>query len=215
VNNQNGYQNNAGAVGKYDPAAAKTLLDAAGWVQGSGQYRTKAGKTLELKLVIPDGVHVSSNEGLLMQHFPRGGRHQAGHQRGELKTTSSTSTSTPGQFDMTVFSWIGNDFPGLVERRRSTRTRRARTSSRTSPAPGSSAIDTMLTTAQTDLNPAQAIKGRQRRRTRRSGRRRASSRSTSAPTSSPRSPTWPTSVPSASRTPSTRTSASPAKRHAR
>jgi len=34
---------------KYDPAAAKQLLDSAGWVMGSDNYRHKGGKTLELR----------------------------------------------------------------------------------------------------------------------------------------------------------------------
>jgi len=34
---------------KYDPAAAKQLLDSAGWVMGSDGYRHKGGKTLELR----------------------------------------------------------------------------------------------------------------------------------------------------------------------
>jgi len=156
VNNQNGYQDNSGAVGKYDPTAAKQLLDAAGWAQGSGQYRTKAGKTLELKLVIPDGVQVSSNEGLLLQHFLA-----AVGVKLDIDAVNSDDFFdkyvNPGQFDLTVFSWIGNAFPvssnaSIYQNPQGTNIFQnfARV--------GSSAVDTMLTTAQADLDPAKAIK---------------------------------------------------------
>lgn len=36
----------------YDPDAAATLLDEAGWKKGSGDYRTKAGKPLEIELIV-------------------------------------------------------------------------------------------------------------------------------------------------------------------
>jgi peptide/nickel transport system substrate-binding protein len=156
VNNQNGYQDNSGAVGKYDPAAAKQLLDAAGWTQGSGQFRTKGGKTLELKLVIPDGVAVSANEGTLMQNF-------LGQVGVKLDIDAVNSDDffdkyvNPGQFDLTVFSWLGNDFPvssnaSIYQNPQGTNIFQnfARV--------GSSQLDALLTKAQTDLDPAQAIK---------------------------------------------------------
>lgn len=156
VNNQTGYQDNAAAVGKYDPTAAKTLLDAAGWAQGSGQYRTKDGKTLELKLVIPDGVPVSANEGTLMQHFLA----QVGI---KLDVTPVNSDDffdkyvIPGQYDLTVFSWLGNQFPvsssaSIYQNPQGTNIFQNYAQA------GSAAIDAMLTKAQSDLNPAQTIK---------------------------------------------------------
>jgi peptide/nickel transport system substrate-binding protein len=155
VNNQNGYQDNAGAVGKYDPAAAKQLLDAAGWVQGSGQYRTKDGKTLELKLVIPDGVKVSSNEGTLMQNFLS----KVGIKL-DINAVNSDDFFdkyiNPGQFDMTVFSWIGTPFvssnTSIYQNPQGTNIFQnfARA--------GSPAIDSLLNKMTTDLDPTQAIK---------------------------------------------------------
>ena len=44
VNTQEGYQDNAGELGKYDPDKAKELLDQAGWKM-NGAYRAKGGKT--------------------------------------------------------------------------------------------------------------------------------------------------------------------------
>ncbi len=155
VNNQNGYQDNAAAVGKYDPAAAKALLDSAGWVQGSGQYRTKNGKTLEVKLVIPDGVPVSANEGTLMQNFLA----KVGIKL-DIDAVNSDDFFdkyvNPGQFDLTVFSWIGNDFPvssnaSIYQNPQGTNIFQnyARV--------GSATLDAALTKAQTDLDPKQAL----------------------------------------------------------
>ncbi len=56
VNTQAGYKANAGTVGQYDPEKAKQMLDAAGWKMGSGGFRTKGGKTLDLRFVIPVGI---------------------------------------------------------------------------------------------------------------------------------------------------------------
>jgi glutathione transport system substrate-binding protein len=155
VNNQNGYVDNSAAVGKYDPNAAKQLLDQAGWAQGSSQYRTKDGKTLELKLVIPDGVPVSANEGTLMQHFLA-----AVGIKLDIDAVNSDDFFdkyvNPGQFDMTVFSWIGGDFPvsgnaSIYQNPQGTNIFQnfARV--------GSASLDSLLTKAQSDLDPKQAI----------------------------------------------------------
>ncbi|MEE1785873.1 ABC transporter family substrate-binding protein [Streptomyces sp. SP17BM10] len=53
--NQAGYQDNSGDWAKFDLAAAKKLLDDAGWKEaGSGQPRTKDGQSLELHFVFND-----------------------------------------------------------------------------------------------------------------------------------------------------------------
>jgi peptide/nickel transport system substrate-binding protein len=50
---QKGYVDNLTESGyKYDPAAAEALLDQAGWKKGSGDYRTKDGKTLTLDYAV-------------------------------------------------------------------------------------------------------------------------------------------------------------------
>ncbi|MBS2963317.1 ABC transporter family substrate-binding protein [Actinocrinis puniceicyclus] len=155
VNNQNGYQDNAGTVGKYDPTAAKALLQQDGWTQGSGQYLTKNGKPLELKIVIPDGVKVSANEATLIQHFLA----QVGIKL-DIDAVNSDDFFdkyvNPGQFDLTVFSWIGNDFPvssnaSIYQNPQGTNIFQnfARV--------GSAGLDAMLTKAQADLDPKQAI----------------------------------------------------------
>lgn len=156
VNNQKGYQDNAGTVGQYNPTAAKQLLDAAGWVQGSGQFRTKAGKTLELKLVVPDGVQISLNEGQLMQKFLA----QVGI---KLDIDSVNSDDffdkylNPGQFDLTVFAWIGNAFP-VSSNASIYQNPQGANFFQNYARVGSPAVDGMLTKAQGDLDAAQVIK---------------------------------------------------------
>ena len=51
--NQNGYQDNSGDLGKFNPDKAKQLLDAAGWKSADGgKTRTKDGQPLKLRYVI-------------------------------------------------------------------------------------------------------------------------------------------------------------------
>lgn len=53
--NQKGYRDNSGVYGKFDPAAAGKLLDAAGWKDnGAGKPRTKAGAPLKLDYVLSE-----------------------------------------------------------------------------------------------------------------------------------------------------------------
>ncbi|WP_353944626.1 ABC transporter family substrate-binding protein [Streptomyces sp. HUAS MG91] len=54
--NQEGYRNNSGEYGKYDPDKAGKLLDAAGWKSaGEGKPRTKGGKQLALEYTLSAG----------------------------------------------------------------------------------------------------------------------------------------------------------------
>ncbi|MFJ9608166.1 ABC transporter family substrate-binding protein [Kitasatospora sp. NPDC101176] len=55
--NQAGYQDNSGEWARFDLAAARKLLDEAGWKDaGSGQPRTRDGKPLELHWVVNDAT---------------------------------------------------------------------------------------------------------------------------------------------------------------
>ncbi|MFF4382445.1 ABC transporter family substrate-binding protein [Kitasatospora sp. NPDC001547] len=55
--NQTGYQDTSGEWARFDLAAAKKLLDEAGWKEaGSGQPRTKDGRPLELHWVLNDST---------------------------------------------------------------------------------------------------------------------------------------------------------------
>lgn len=107
--NQEGYRDNSSEVGTYNPERARQLLDEAGW-RLDGDVRRKDGKPLEITAVIPSAVNVSKQETELMQNMLA----QVG-----IKLIISTVPSPdffekyirPGQFDVTVFSWIGTSYP--------------------------------------------------------------------------------------------------------
>jgi peptide/nickel transport system substrate-binding protein len=109
VNTQNGYQDNSGEYGRFDPAKAKSMLDAAGWKQ-SGAFRTKGGTTLKLRFVIPGNIAVSRQEAQLVQSMLGDVGIQV-----EVQTVPVDDLFTKyiniGSFDLTPFSWIGNPFP--------------------------------------------------------------------------------------------------------
>ena len=109
MRNQKGYKDNSGEVGKYDPGRAAQLLDEAGW-KLVGNMRQKDGRVLEINCVIPSAVATSRQESELIQNMLG----QVG-----VKLTINTVPSPdffekyvrPGQFDFTIFSWIGTPFP--------------------------------------------------------------------------------------------------------
>ena len=109
MRNQTGYHDNSGEVGKYDPTRAAQLLDEAGW-KLDGKVRKKDGRTLEINCVIPAAVATSRQESELIQNMLG----QVG-----AKLTINTVPSPdffekyirPGQFDFTVFSWLGTPYP--------------------------------------------------------------------------------------------------------
>jgi peptide/nickel transport system substrate-binding protein len=65
---QEGYKDTAGKFGKYDPAAAGKLLDAAGWKSaGEGKPRTKGGKKLTVNFVMSAGTSQTGVQSMLKQ----------------------------------------------------------------------------------------------------------------------------------------------------
>jgi peptide/nickel transport system substrate-binding protein len=107
--NQNGYQPNAGEIGTFNQTKAKQLLDTAGW-KLEGAVRKKDGKPLEINFVIPTNVATSKQEAELIQNMLG--------QIGVTVKINSVPTAdffdkyvTPGQFDFTVFSWLGTQYP--------------------------------------------------------------------------------------------------------
>jgi peptide/nickel transport system substrate-binding protein len=109
MRNHTGYQDNSGDVGTYNPTRAAQLLDEAGW-KLEGTVRKKDGRTLDINCVIPAAVATSRQESELMQNMLG----QVG-----VKLTINTVPSPdffekyvrPGQFDVTLFSWIGTPYP--------------------------------------------------------------------------------------------------------
>jgi peptide/nickel transport system substrate-binding protein len=109
--NQVGYQNNAGQLGTYNPTVAGQMLDAAGWTDDPTTHtRTKAGKPLDLSMVVPAGVALSLNEAQIVT---------AQLAKIDVKVaikqvpadTLFNKYVDPGNYDLTVFSWLGNSFP--------------------------------------------------------------------------------------------------------
>jgi peptide/nickel transport system substrate-binding protein len=107
--NQNGYKDNSGDVGTFNPERARQLLDQAGWTQ-SGTFRRKGGKELDLRFVIPANVAASKQESELVQGMLE-----------DIGVNVKIDTVplddffdkyiTPGNFDLTVFAWLGTPFP--------------------------------------------------------------------------------------------------------
>jgi peptide/nickel transport system substrate-binding protein len=107
--NQGGYRDNSGEVGTYNPVKARQLLDEAGW-KLDGNLRKKDGKPLEITAVIPTAVATSKQETELMLNMLS----QVGVRLIISVVPSPDFFSkyiTPGQFDFTVFSWMGTPYP--------------------------------------------------------------------------------------------------------
>ena len=111
MRNQTGYQDNAGDLSKPDVKAANDQLQKAGWTRtGDTGTRTKDGKPLEIRFVIPSGVATSAQESQLVQ-----GMLEKIGVKVNIQTVPTDGFFdkyvTPGNFDLTVFSWIGTQFP--------------------------------------------------------------------------------------------------------
>jgi peptide/nickel transport system substrate-binding protein len=110
MRNQEGYQDNAGDLSEPDIEAANAQLDEAGWTREGDGTRTKDGQELSIRFVIPSGVATSAQEGQLVQSM-----------LAEVGAAVQIETVDVDQFfenyiligdyDMTVFSWIGTPFP--------------------------------------------------------------------------------------------------------
>lgn len=107
---QKGYADAAGELAKPDVDRASDLLDRAGWTPGDGGTRTKDGDSLTVRMVIPTGVAVSDQEAKVIQSMA--------DQIGVKVDINSVDPNeffksyvNVGNFDITVFSWLGTPFP--------------------------------------------------------------------------------------------------------
>jgi peptide/nickel transport system substrate-binding protein len=110
MRNQEGYQDNAGELSEPDVEAANAELDEAGWTREGDGTRTKDGQELSIRFVIPSGVATSAQEGQLVQSMLA--------EVGAAVQIETVDTDQffenyilIGDYDMTVFSWIGTPFP--------------------------------------------------------------------------------------------------------
>ncbi|GGK99798.1 hypothetical protein Sme01_37750 [Sphaerisporangium melleum] len=158
MNTQVGYQDNAGDLGRYDPAKAERLLDAAGWHRAS-PTRRKDGKRLTLRFVIPSGLPLSKSEAELAQAMLR--------RIGVTVTVQSVPSDDfiskyviPGNFDIAPFSYIGTPFPiSSSYGTYADHTRGADGNMRWNAnfgRSGSPQIDAAMRKASSDLNPVRA-----------------------------------------------------------
>lgn len=141
VNTQHGYQDNSSVLGGYDPIRAKQLLDEAGW-RPHGKYRSKAGRTLALRFVIPSGVPVSKREGELTRALLE--RIGVRLDIRPIPADEALDTYvTQGNFDIVPFSWLGTSFPVSPMRAVFARPRNGRVRQNYSRT-GTAAIDTAM-----------------------------------------------------------------------
>jgi peptide/nickel transport system substrate-binding protein len=110
MRNQKGYQDNSGDLSKPDLDAANKQLDDAGWTRQGEGTRTKDGKPLSIRFVIPSGVATSAQESQLVQGMLKKIGVDVQIQTVPTDDFFETYVNT-GDFDLTVFSWIGTPFP--------------------------------------------------------------------------------------------------------
>ncbi|MFC4532037.1 ABC transporter family substrate-binding protein [Sphaerisporangium dianthi] len=158
MDTQVGYQDNSGELGRYDPAKAERLLDAAGWHRAS-PTRRRAGKELALRFVIPSGLQLSKSEAQLAQAMLR--------RIGVTVTIQSVPSDDffgkyviPGNFDIAPFSYIGTPFPvsnsyGIYADKVKGSDGKARWNANFGRS-GSPEIDAAMRKASSDLNPVRA-----------------------------------------------------------
>ncbi|MDQ1568062.1 MAG: glutathione transport system substrate-binding protein, partial [Actinomycetota bacterium] len=107
--NQKGYKDNAGILSKPDVEGAKKLLDEAGWTV-QGDTRKKDGKELAIRFVIPTQVASSQQEASLIFNMLKAINVKVNIDAVPSDDFFDKYIST-GNFDFTVFSWIGTPFP--------------------------------------------------------------------------------------------------------
>jgi peptide/nickel transport system substrate-binding protein len=105
---QAGYQDNSAGYGNFDPAAAKKLLDNAGWRDhGAGKARTKNGQSLKLSYVISSSTVTDTAEIILNMLG------QVGIQVSIDKVPDNDYFEkyvNTGKFDLTVFRQVDQVF---------------------------------------------------------------------------------------------------------
>jgi peptide/nickel transport system substrate-binding protein len=156
MTNQEGYQDNSGDLGRYDPERVRVLLDDAGWLL-DGAVRAKDSNELVLRYVIrPQDRQVAELvQGMLrevgvevrIEEVPAGDFFE--------------QYIGPGNFDLTTFAWFGGPFPisaassiyaspkSGADRRLDVQLNYARI--------GSPQLDRLLNQATAEFDPARAI----------------------------------------------------------
>ncbi|HSH22818.1 MAG TPA: ABC transporter substrate-binding protein, partial [Acidimicrobiales bacterium] len=109
MKNQQGYQDNTGDLGTHDPERAEALLDEAGWTR-AGEVRARDNKELAIRFVIPSQVATAEQVAELVQ-----GMLARVGMRVDIEAVPAGDFFeryiSPGNFDITAFSWLGTVFP--------------------------------------------------------------------------------------------------------
>ena len=106
---QRGYQDNAGILSSPDVNGARNVLDDAGW-KLEDNIRKKDGKPLEVRFVVPNGVASSNQVAELVRAMLDG----IGVRVDVMPVPTQDFFKqyiNPGNFDLTVFSFLGKPFP--------------------------------------------------------------------------------------------------------
>jgi peptide/nickel transport system substrate-binding protein len=109
MDNQRGYRDNAGVLSAPDANGARKTLDDAGW-KLEGDVRKKEGRPLALRFVVPNGV-ASSNQ---VAELVRAMLERVGVRVDVLSVPTQEffrQYILPGNFELTVFSFLGKPFP--------------------------------------------------------------------------------------------------------
>ena len=108
MTNQEGYQDNAGDLGTPDPDAAKKLLEDAGYTM-EGDVYTKDGKAIEITYVYNDGSKTNEAVVPVVQEALKAVGITMNVQK-VPPTDLFSKYVIPGEFDLTLFGWVGNPF---------------------------------------------------------------------------------------------------------
>jgi peptide/nickel transport system substrate-binding protein len=109
VQGQRGYQDNSQVVA-YNPAEASRMLDQLGWTRQGQGVRSKNGKQLVIRDVIPTQTSVTDQESRQVQQSLA----EIGVKVDIAPVPLADFFSKhliPGNFDITHFSWIGSVYP--------------------------------------------------------------------------------------------------------
>lgn len=112
MTNQEGYQDNAGDLGSYDPEAAKKLLEDAGYtLEGEGEslVASKDGTPIEITYVYNDGSKTNEAVVPVVQEQLKAVGITMKVQK-VPPTDLFSKYVIPGEFDLTLFGWVGDPF---------------------------------------------------------------------------------------------------------
>ncbi|MGH4025431.1 MAG: ABC transporter family substrate-binding protein [Pseudonocardiaceae bacterium] len=152
VQGQQGYQDNSQVV-SYDPQAASRMLDELGWTRTGDGIRSKNGRQLVIKDVIPTQTPVSEQEAKQVQQFLAKIGVKVEITPVPLDDLFEKHV-IPGNFDVTHFSWLGTVFP--VSGKGSIYSTRGDTQQNFGGI-GNEAINKLFAEANQELDPARKI----------------------------------------------------------